>query len=659
MKLVSTTAILKDINERIAGLSCTAYSLSTTSQAFYPFQSGTACKTKTDYSTTCAAKDSSSKRLCCCVVPGEDAAGVCSIEPTRTTAWSGALADVDCPPDDPGYPCIAGKLAGHTGVAVGGRYIYYFGGYTASEYSSSSYYQFVTKYYPKNTLFILDTQGGTSGFDHVWIDSATTGSPAPSARANHVAVLLGDKMYVHGGDAFTGSKIHNTQLEDLHRFDTTTKEWSGALTVVGTAPGKRAGHTGVGVGGRYIYYFGGYTASQYSSSTSSGYYKFVTKYYPKNTLFILDTQGGTSGTTLVWSSPPTSGGSPSARANHVAVHISPSWIYVHGGDAFTGSKIHNTQLTDAHRVLANNCPVATYPISDTVCQGCAPGKWSAKAGADLQADSQCEGRCPKGTWSSKRGLTASGECPGRCSVGRYGSSTGLQADLECTACPANTAGSSVGADSAGTCVACEVGKFSLEGAAMWCTSLTVAPIAASTSAPTAMLTAAPTELGQTAAPTVPPTAPTPQNLNQAETAAPTQQYSSSATTASANDEEALSPLYLMIGVNAVLGTILIVIVTTSAIVVVVAIVLQSKVATTASDGTADGIEMWEMSDKERRSAQRRLARRIARRSARESEQESERRSARQSALPLGGGTRIVTAGETSPEVVMSTVHTVG
>ena len=466
MKLVATTKILKDINERIAGLSCTDYTLSTTSQPYYPFQSGTTCSTKADYSTSCAAKHLASTRMCCCVVPGENAEGVCSIEPTPTTAWSGALAHGDCPPDDPGYPCIAGKLAGHTGVAVGGRYIYYFGGYTASQYSTYYEQKYITKFTPKNTLFVLDTQGGTSGFDPVWIDSATTGSAAPSARANHVAVLLGDTMYVHGGDAFAGNYIHNTQLQDLHRLDTTKKVWSGPLSVVGTAPGKRAGHTGVGVGGRYIYYFGGYTASRYNDYREGNY---ITKFTPKNTLFVLDTQGGTSGTALVWSTPPTSGDSPIARANHVAVRIAPSWVYVHGGDAMTGNYIHNAQLDDVHRVLANKCPTATYPISDTVCRGCSEGKWSAKAGADLQADSQCEGLCPKGKWSGVRGLTASGECPGRCSVGRYGNSKGLRADLDCTACPANTAGSSVGADSDGTCVACEEGKFSFEGAAT-CTS---------------------------------------------------------------------------------------------------------------------------------------------------------------------------------------------
>ena len=626
MKLVSTTAILKDINERIAGLSCTTYSLSTTPQAFYPFQSGTECKTKTDYSTTCAAKDSSSKRLCCCVVPGEDAAGVCSIEPTRTTAWSGALADVDCPPDDPGYPCIAGKLAGHTGVAVGGRYIYYFGGYTATQTDATDFTQSLTaRFYPQNTLFVLDTQGGATEFDPVWADSATSGT-TPPARANHVAVLLGDVMYVHGGDIFDGMYYVNirnsikTQLADIHRLNTTSREWSGALSVASTLPGARAGHTGVGVGGRYIYYFGGYNATQtdatdftrsltarfypqntlfvldtqggatgfdpvwvypvtsgtspsaranhvavllgdmmyvhggdifdgtYSSSVLNSiktqladihrlnttshqwsgalsvagtapdaraghtgvgvggryiYYfggytatqtdatdftqSLTARFYPQNTLFVLDTQGGTSGTALVWSAPLTSGDSPSPRANHVAVRIAPSWVFVHGGDIFDGmyfTSVRNsirTQVADVHRVLANKCPVATYPISDTVCQGCSPGKWSVRAGANLQADSQCEGRCPNGKWSSERGLTASGECLGRCSVGRYGSSTGLQADLECTACPVNTVGSSVGADSAGTCVACEVGKFSLEGAAT-CTSCGVSTCSVVTSA---------------------------------------------------------------------------------------------------------------------------------------------------------------------------------
>ena len=50
-------------------------------------------------------------------------------------------------------------------------------------------------------------------------------------------------------------------------------------------------------------------------------------------------------------------------------------------------------------------------------------------------DSHCVGRCMKGKWSNRTGLTSDWMCNGRCGPGRYGNKTGLASNEQCAGFP--------------------------------------------------------------------------------------------------------------------------------------------------------------------------------------------------------------------------------
>jgi hypothetical protein len=141
-----------------------------------------------------------------------------------TLAWSGALTTSGTKP--------AARYV-HSAV-VHDNYMYVFGGL------SSSYYQDTHR-------LNLDTLE--------WSGELTTTGTKPTGRFGHTARVYGDYMYVFGGqDTVTG------KLQDTHKLNLDTLEWSGELTTTGTKPVGRQALT-MGINGDFLYVFGGYGAT--------------------------------------------------------------------------------------------------------------------------------------------------------------------------------------------------------------------------------------------------------------------------------------------------------------------------------------------------------------------------------------------------------------
>ncbi|KAJ7987294.1 hypothetical protein DPEC_G00337240 [Dallia pectoralis] len=109
---------------------------------------------------------------------------------------------------------------------------------------------------------VLDTK--VHVFDTVsctWSQPNTQGRHPP-ARHGHVVVLVGSKLYVHGG--MSGQKFHS----DMYSLDTDCMKWEKIKTKGDIPPGVAA-HSAVALGNN-IYIFGGLT----SEKASNAMYKF-------------------------------------------------------------------------------------------------------------------------------------------------------------------------------------------------------------------------------------------------------------------------------------------------------------------------------------------------------------------------------------------------
>ena len=137
----------------------------------------------------------------------------------------------------------------------------------------------------------------------MWHQPILTGT-IPSPRAAHSAVVVGDLIYLFGGN--DGETLFN----DLYVLDTTNWIWS-APHVTGSPPSPRAGHTMELISGHSIVLFGGGTADG-----------------PVNELYVLDVSDATN---LVWSKPETHGTPPSPRAGHSACQFVDNQLLVFGG----------------------------------------------------------------------------------------------------------------------------------------------------------------------------------------------------------------------------------------------------------------------------------------------------------------------------------------
>ena len=155
-----------------------------------------------------------------------------------------------------------------------------------------------------NDVWVLSDSGGS----WTWAKPTVSGS-APTPRLGHSAVwdAANGHMIVFGGDS-------GSRLNDVWILSDSAGTWAWtSLTVSGTAPTARAGHSAVwdASTGRMIV-FGGYSGSY------------------QNDIWVLSESGGTWN----WTSPAVSGTAPAPRYDHSAVWDSEnSRMIVFGGDS--------------------------------------------------------------------------------------------------------------------------------------------------------------------------------------------------------------------------------------------------------------------------------------------------------------------------------------
>ncbi|KAG2441016.1 hypothetical protein HXX76_003869 [Chlamydomonas incerta] len=112
-----------------------------------------------------------------------------------------------------------------------GRSLYVFGGYSSSRGVTGELWTFHMDH-------------------HEWWQPNTTGDQPPPRR-NHVAALVGGRLYIHGG--FNGTEC----LDDAWVLDPQTWHWE-RLRTTGPAPSRRRGHAAEVVDDRYLLVHGGY-----------------------------------------------------------------------------------------------------------------------------------------------------------------------------------------------------------------------------------------------------------------------------------------------------------------------------------------------------------------------------------------------------------------
>ena len=205
----------------------------------------------------------------------------------------------------------------HTMVAIGDA-IYIFGGLHDLYWSTTG------------DLFKIDTTNETS-------EKITLSGDKPSPRYNHTMVVIGDYIYIFGGQSNAFNK-----LNDLYKIDTDGN--SEKINLSGDIPTGRYNHSMVAIGD-YIYIFGGYKSNTFYSHMYSSI---------SGDLYKIDTDGNSEKITL-------SGDKPSPRYNHTMVVIG-DYIYIFGG--YTQDPSGN--LNDLYKIDTINKTSTKIDLSDDI-----------------------------------------------------------------------------------------------------------------------------------------------------------------------------------------------------------------------------------------------------------------------------------------------------
>lgn len=144
-------------------------------------------------------------------------------------------------------------------------------------------------------IYSLDTATGA------WSKLEPSGTK-PSARGGHTATLLGQQLFVFGGEDRS-----RRALSDLHVLDLKTMTWSSPATT-GAAPAARTGHAAAALGDMLFVFGGGSTIDCFSD------------------LKVLDTR------TLVWQAVSPAGAVPKPRAGCSSAVLEGVWYICGGGD---------------------------------------------------------------------------------------------------------------------------------------------------------------------------------------------------------------------------------------------------------------------------------------------------------------------------------------
>jgi len=202
-------------------------------------------------------------------------------------------------------------------------------------------------------LFIY---GGFDAYDHVLGDvwefhlstrrwsrfaaASPRGQSAPSPRAEHTAVLSGDKMVVFGG--YDGKR----KLNDTLVLSFVTKEWSRPPQSDGLLPSRRCKHTAV-VHGGVMYVVGGF---QFHNGNN----------YAATDVHALDL------TTYVWSTQAYTGDSPDALQGHKAAVVGDSMVIFGGkvrGDPALSTEGRSSALnTEVYQYRFAACKWFVVPV---------------------------------------------------------------------------------------------------------------------------------------------------------------------------------------------------------------------------------------------------------------------------------------------------------
>ncbi|KAF6170920.1 hypothetical protein GIB67_014737 [Kingdonia uniflora] len=168
----------------------------------------------------------------------------------------------------------------HTATIVGDEKLVIFGGSGEGE---GNYL---------NDLHVLDLKAMR------WISPEVKGT-LPAPRDSHIAVAIGNKLLVYGGDC--GDRYHG----EVDILDMETMTWS-RLAIHGSSPGVRAGHAAVNIGSK-VYIIGGVGDKHYY-----------------NDVWVLDVN------TCSWTQLEIRGQQPQGRFSHTAV-VTDSDIAIYGG----------------------------------------------------------------------------------------------------------------------------------------------------------------------------------------------------------------------------------------------------------------------------------------------------------------------------------------
>ncbi|KAI8475739.1 MAG: hypothetical protein J3K34DRAFT_480381 [Monoraphidium minutum] len=176
-----------------------------------------------------------------------------------------------------------------------------------------------------------------------WIALTTTGD-APCARGGHSATLVGDRLYVFGGE-----DSRRRPLDDLHILDLPSMEWS-LIAVPGkphAKPPPRCGHAAVVLHDKLVVFGGGSIANCLSDC------------------WVLDLD------TLHWTRPAAAGHAPSPRAGHASVLVGERWYILGGGNNVKGCT--DMVCADLSEVSGGNVtwsrPAAVQAGSPLSCEG--------------------------------------------------------------------------------------------------------------------------------------------------------------------------------------------------------------------------------------------------------------------------------------------------
>ncbi|XP_019441203.1 PREDICTED: rab9 effector protein with kelch motifs-like [Lupinus angustifolius] len=168
----------------------------------------------------------------------------------------------------------------HTATLVGDERLVIFGG---SGEGDANYL---------NDLYILDLRTMRWSFPEVKGD-------LPVPRDSHITVVIGNKLFVYGGDC--GDKYHG----DVDMLDMETMTWS-RLKIQGSSPGVRAGHAAANIGTK-VYIIGGVGDKRYY-----------------NDIWVFDI------CTCSWTQLQIRGQQPQGRFSHTAV-VADKNIAIYGG----------------------------------------------------------------------------------------------------------------------------------------------------------------------------------------------------------------------------------------------------------------------------------------------------------------------------------------